>query len=73
MMITEGAGELNPAVRATAAVLSRPATIAARTMIPIILTVTEQEATPLTSVVAAHDCVPFRVSVTGSFGTGWFV
>jgi hypothetical protein len=45
MMITEGAGELNPAVRATAAVLSRPATIAARTMIPIILTVTEQEAT----------------------------
>lgn len=45
MMITEGAGELNPAARATAAALSRPATIAARTMVPIILAATEQEAT----------------------------
>src|SRR6185437_10541311 len=44
MMITEGAGELNPAARAAAAVLSRPAIVAARTLVPIILTVTEQEA-----------------------------
>jgi hypothetical protein len=44
MMITEGAGELNPAARATAAVLSRPPAIAARTLVPIILSVTEQEA-----------------------------
>ena len=35
--------------------------------------VTGQVATPLAFVVAVHDRVPFSVSVTGSFGTGWFV
>jgi len=44
MMIIEGAGELNPVGRATAAVLPS-ANVAARTTIPIILCATESEAT----------------------------
>jgi hypothetical protein len=46
MMIIEGAGELNPVGRAAAAaaVLPRPASIGARTTIPIILSATEAEA-----------------------------
>ncbi len=44
MMTIEGAGELNPVARAAAAVLPRPPALAARTMIPIILSATEREA-----------------------------
>jgi hypothetical protein len=42
MMTIEGAGELNPVARA--AVLSRPATLTAPSMVPIILSATEREA-----------------------------
>jgi hypothetical protein len=45
MMITEGAGELNPVGRAAAAVLPRAASVGARTTIPIVLVATEAEAT----------------------------
>lgn len=42
MMIIEGAGELNPVARA--AVLSRPAALTTRSLVPIILSATEREA-----------------------------
>ena len=45
MMMSEGAGELNSTVAAAAAVLPRPAGGSARTMVPIILSATELEAT----------------------------
>ena len=45
MMMTEGAGELNSTVVAAEAVLPRSATVRPGTMVPIILTATELEAT----------------------------
>jgi hypothetical protein len=42
MIISQGVGELNPVARA--AMLSRPATLAAPSMVPIILSATEREA-----------------------------
>jgi hypothetical protein len=45
MMMSEGAGELNSTVAAAAAVLPRSTSVGVRTMVPIILSATELEAT----------------------------